>query len=212
MLLSVHPECLKALRDEHDRIAGPSFAQAVDLLTNQPQRTTELEYTTGVINEALRLYPVGFTAKKDDKTQDRYLHLNGKRYPTFGQETMLAQVNYILHYDAANFPNPAEFEPVRWTSASPYPPPENNAWRPFSKGARACMGRALAMDELRGLLLCFVRWFDFELADRKPSEKQRVPWMDLDLKLGDMAFQTRGLEAKPRDGVMMRVRRTDKPW
>lgn len=211
MLLSVHPECLKAIRDEHDRVAGPSFAGAVDLLTDHPERTTELEYTTGVLKEALRLFPVGFTARKDDKTHDGYLDLNGKRYPTFGQDTILAMAVHSTQYDPTYFPNPQKFEPVRWTSASPYPPADNAAWRPFSKGARACMGRELAMDELRGVLLCLVRWFDFEMADRKPSEKQKVPWMDLDLKMGDMAFQDFGLEAKPRDGVMMRVKRTARP-
>lgn len=193
-------------------MAGPSFVGAVNLLTNQPQRTTELEYTTGVLKETLRLFPVGFTAKMDDKTQDQYLDLNGKRYPTFGQDTLIAQVNHACQYDAANFPNPEKFEPARWTSTSPYPTPDNNAFRSFSKGARACMGRELAMDELRGLLLCLVRWFDFDLADRNPSEKQRVPWMDLDMKLGDLAFQEVGLEAKPRGGVMMRVKRTERPW
>lgn len=212
MLLSTHPECLQAIRDEHDRIAGPHFSGAVDLLTNQPQRTTELEYTTGVIKEALRLYPVGFTAKKDDKTSDKHIEFKGKRYPTFGQEVMLSQVNYIIHYDPTQYPNPQKFEPIRWTSASPYPPPENNAFRSFSKGARACMGRELAMDEMRGMLLCIIRWFDFEIADLKPSKTQRVPWMDLDLKLGDLAFQELAMEAKPRGGVMMRVKRTEKEW
>lgn len=212
-LLSTHPECLKAIREEHDRVARPSFVGAVSLLTDQPQRTTELEYTTGVLKETLRLFPVGFTAKMDDKTQDQCLDLNGKRYPTFGRDTVIAQVNLACQYDAANFPDPEKFEPGRWTRASPYPAaPDNNAFRSFSKGARACMGRELAMDELRGLLLCLVRWLDFELAGLGPSEKQRVPWMELDTKLGDLAFQELGLEAKPRGGVMMRVRRTERPW
>lgn len=212
MLLSVHPEYLKPLRDEHDRVAGSTFAGAADLLTNQPQRTTELEFTTAVIKETLRLFPVGFSAKWDDKTQDGVLDVNGRRYPTYGREVLIAQNNQAPQYDDAHFPNARKFEPLRWTSESPYPPPDNNAFRSFSKGARSCMGRELAMDELRGILLCIVRWFDFEVADLKPSKTQRVPWMDLDLKLGDLAFQEIGLEAKPRDGVMMRVKRTDRPW
>ncbi len=36
---------------------------------------------------------------------------------------------------------------------------------PFELGSRACMGRALAMDEMRVVLLLTVRWFDFALAD-----------------------------------------------
>lgn len=167
-----------------------------------------------MIKETLRLFPVGFSAKFDDKTRDGFLELNGKRYPTLAPDTMVSTLSHTVHYDATYFPNPGRFEPARWLPGdkSPYPPPDPTAFRPFSRGARACMGRELAVDELRGILLCLLRWFDFALADLKPAATPRAPWTDLDLKLGDLAFQEIALEAKPRDGVMMKVRRTENEW
>lgn len=68
------------------------------------------------------------------------------------------------------------------------------------------------MDELRGYLLCLVRWFDFEIVDLKPNKTPRAPWSDLDLKLGDLAYQELQLGASPRGNVTMRARRTVKTW
>ena len=67
MLLSVHPDKMQKLRDEHDRVCGPSVSEAVELLQDRPHLTAELEYTTAVLKEALRLYPIGFTLRTDDK-------------------------------------------------------------------------------------------------------------------------------------------------
>ncbi|KAJ4397037.1 hypothetical protein N0V93_001261 [Gnomoniopsis smithogilvyi] len=209
MLLSAHPSCLQALREEHNRIAGHTFAAATDLLTNQPQRTSELEYTTGVIKETLRLFPVGFGVKHNDKTPDGHIELNGVRYPTLGRDSMIAVASHAMHHDPAIFPEPAKFNPARWAAPSAA---MQKAWHPFSGGAHRCLGRELAMDELRGYLLGLVRWFDFEIVDLKPRTTPRVPWNDLDLKLGDLAFQELQLGACPRGNVMMRARRTERAW
>lgn len=209
MLLTLNPSCLQAIREEHDRIAGPTFEGATDLLTNQPQRTTELEYTTSVIKEALRLFPVGFGVKHNDKTPDGHIELNGVRYPTLGRECMVAVLSHTMHYDEAFFPEPAQFDPARWTAPSAA---MQKAWHPFSGGPHACLGRELAMDELRGYLLCLVRWFDFEFLDLKPNATPRVQWGNLDLKLGDLAFQELQLSARPRGSVMVRARRTERAW
>lgn len=215
MLLSTHPECLAALREEHDRVTGGrSFEAAEVLLAEQPQRLAELEYTTAVIREALRLFPVGFTVKHNDRVgegeEEGYIEFRGTRYPTLGKDAMICMMSHTMHFDPAIFREPSRFHPGRWLDA---PSPEMfKAWHPFSGGAHVCLGRELAMDELRGYLLCLVRWFDFELADLEPRKTQRVGWMDLDMKLGDLAFQELQLSAKPRGGVMMRARRTEKAW
>ena len=56
------------------------------------------------------------------------------------------------------------------------------------------------------------RWFDFSLADVKPNSAPRTVWTDLDLKVGDAAFQILGLEAKPRNGLMWKVKRTERQF
>lgn len=81
-----------------------------------------------------------------------------------------------------------------------------------ARGAHRCLGRELAMDELRGYLLCLVRWFVLEILDLKTDKTPRAPWSDLDLKLGDLAYQELQLGASPRGNVPMRARRTERAW
>lgn len=92
---------------------------------------------------------------------------------------------------------------------------------------------------MRVILLLTVRWFDFTVADNGtgasvPRKAPRVPYTDMDLKLGDseqfifypdsvcivlivlrtaVAFQLdAGIEAKPRFGCPMSIKRTERPF
>jgi hypothetical protein len=130
---------------------------------------------------------------------------------------------HTLHYNAAYFPSPSSFRPERFlahgthplaaTAPSPLPTgtaPEGGvprAWfRSFSRGARACLGQNLAMDEMRVVLLMVVRDFDFACADLAPSAAPRTAYTDLDTVLGDVVFQELAIEARPRGNVMMTVK------
>lgn len=84
-------------------------------------------------------------------------------------------------------------------------PVPRNAFRTFSRGARACLGQNLAIDELRVILLLTIRDYDFECTGLKPSSKPRVPYTELDTIYGDVIFQELALEAKPRGKMMMTV-------
>jgi len=50
---------MNRLREEHDRIFDPDLATTADLIRQYPSRTNELEYTTAVIKETLRMFPIG---------------------------------------------------------------------------------------------------------------------------------------------------------
>jgi cytochrome P450 len=80
-----------------------------------------------------------------------------------------------------------------------------DAWRPFERGARACLGRDLAIDQLRIVLLLTVRYFDLECASLEPRKTPRAPFTNLDLLMGDLAFQETALSAKPRGGTLMKA-------
>jgi hypothetical protein len=67
------------------------------------------------------------------------------------------------------------------------------------------MGRDLAMQELRIILLLTVRSFEFECVGLQPRAEPSVLYTDLDLCLGDLAFQESSFSAKPRGGAVMRV-------
>jgi cytochrome P450 len=106
-----------------------------------------------------------------------------------------------VHRDARHFaPDPQAFWPERWTAAGPKLAEARGvefrlnkaAWMPFSYGARwalsdaragvdavagpwNCIGRALAMGEMRAVLAALVRRFDMRLApafDRAVWERE----------------------------------------
>jgi cytochrome P450 len=120
-----------------------------------------------------------------------------------------------MHYDPLLFDSPTEFAPERHLSSvssvtSGYI--DHKAFRPFERGPRACIGQGLAIDEIRVILLLTVREFDFECcAALRPNRKQRSPYTTLDLRLGDQVFQEIGLSSKPRDGMMVSVKRLYNP-
>ena len=67
MLLSKSPEALKILREEHTRVFHEGFTETLNMLRDSPQKLDELEYTTAVIKETLRLFPVGFNPREAEQ-------------------------------------------------------------------------------------------------------------------------------------------------
>jgi cytochrome P450 len=67
MLLSKSPEVLAKLREEHSRVFDVSSATTIGILQRCPQKLDELEYTTAVIKETLRSFPVGFGVRESSE-------------------------------------------------------------------------------------------------------------------------------------------------
>ncbi|KAL2847120.1 cytochrome P450 [Aspergillus pseudodeflectus] len=200
ILLSTHPTVMQKLREEHDRVFGTGLQTTQHTLKQSPDKLSELRYTTAVIKETLRLFPVGFGVRSA-KSGIPALEYQGQTYPTPNQ--MIIPCTHTIHYDAEIFQSPATFNPERFMDPSTAIP--LNAWRPFERGPRACMGRDLAMQELRIILLLTVRSFEFECVGLQPRAEPSVLYTDLDLRLGDLAFQESSFSAKPRGGAVMRV-------
>jgi cytochrome P450 len=59
MLLQAFPETLKRLREEHDTVFHKDQEKTVALLRENPGLLKDLNYTTAVIQETLRMFPVG---------------------------------------------------------------------------------------------------------------------------------------------------------
>ncbi|KAL7786304.1 cytochrome P450 [Trichoderma ceciliae] len=200
MLLGAFPDKLQKLREEHDRVFDKDHDKTVEMLREQPGLIKDLAYTTAVINETLRMFPIGFSIRSSpsDITTMEY---KGRSYPTKGLVVTLS--SHTMHYDPKYFDDPKSFKPERFLSAEPGFP--RNAYRPFERGLRSCLGQALAMDEMKMMLVMVARWFDFELKDHHPADKPKYSFTDLDTKLGMHAIQTWGFTAAPVGQVMMRV-------
>ncbi|KAF3050297.1 hypothetical protein E8E11_009720 [Didymella keratinophila] len=201
MLLSAYPDVVRKLREEHDRVFAPGIDATYDILCADPYRLNGLEYTTNVIKESLRLYPVGCTARREQT--EGYIPYDGQQHTTKG--FLLLPMQHTMHMNPDIFPNPKAFDPDRFARED-FP---RHAWRPFERGPRACLGQPLAMDELKIMLLLTIRDFDFECVGLKPNKTPRVPWTDLDLTFGDRAFQEYVFEAKPRDHMPMSVKKSN---
>jgi len=106
------------------------------------------------------------------------------------------------------------FDPSRFMSENAAKLPEN-AWRPFEKGPRSCIGQDLAMIEARIILALVVRSFEFSLAYDSLNElkndgsfysknssfrKGRQEWD------GEEMYPILIGTTKPREGLPVRVR------
>ncbi|PNP46257.1 hypothetical protein TGAMA5MH_02292 [Trichoderma gamsii] len=200
MLLSVFPDALQKLREEHDRIFDKDHDKTVQMLQEQPGLINNLAYTTAVVNETLRLFTVGFSVRAAPSSMPT-MEYKGRSYPLKDHLVSISQ--QTMHYNPKYFDEPTLFKPERFISAEPSFP--RNAYRPFEKGLRSCLGQPLAMDEMKILLVMVARWFDFELREHNPSDKPKYSYTDLDTKLGDHAIQSWAFTAGPAGRVMMKV-------
>lgn len=137
--------------------------------------------------------------------------VTNERYPTEGCN--LLALNLGLHYNSG-WGDPRAFRPERWLTKAPAPEGAfREAWVPFSKSPRNCIGQELAMLELKIVLAMCVRSFDFHAAFDKdeldklkgdgsgyPSDSSGVQQF-----LGEKAYQIQLGTAKPREGMPCRL-------
>jgi cytochrome P450 len=117
-------------------------------------------------------------------------------------------LSHTIHYDPKVFPSPSLCLPERHLPlASPSYP--RNAYRPFERGPRACLGTPLAMEEMKIMLVMVARSFDFEYFPVGVTEgmKPRVGHTDLDVKLGDAVFTVQRFTTGPRGPLRVRVKK-----
>lgn len=74
------------------------------------------------------------------------LEYKGAEYPLLKNHP-IGIMTPTIHYDREIFEDPKRFWPDRFLDAER--PVPRNAYRPFERGLRACIGQALAMNELK---------------------------------------------------------------
>ena len=98
MMLSVNPDVVRKLREEHDRVFAPSIEASYEMLKADPYRLNQLTYTSHVIKEVLRFFPVGNTAREGIDT----IPYNGTEWPTKG--LMVLPIQLHMHMNPEIFP------------------------------------------------------------------------------------------------------------
>ena len=149
-LLSQHPDKLKHVLDELDRLVKE------DIPTQE--EVANMPYLEGALKESMRLFPAGtWTGRL--AMQD--FELDGHNFP---KGTWIMMSPYITHRIPEVFPEPYRFRPERWLSIHP----SAYEFMPFSAGPRYCIGTSLAMMQLKIALTMLYKRFRFGL---KPGTK-----------------------------------------
>ncbi|KZP29270.1 cytochrome P450 [Athelia psychrophila] len=172
-----NPTIYRRLQDEIDSVF-PAGENALD-----PSKHIHMNYLNAVINETLRLLPPVLSGSQ------RVVE-KGSGATTFGSHvipegTAVFSHFYSVHRDARSFsPLPDVFWPDRWLSegerTSPFSPAhkgpvnvvlDRTAFTPFSFGPSNCVGKNLAMQELRMVVCLMLQSFDMRLAEGYDAQR-----------------------------------------
>lgn len=155
--------------------------QEIDTLGENPDPSeiSQLPYLSAVCSETLRIYPVALFAFA--RTAKSPITLMGCELPS---GTMLAPCIYLLHHREDIYPEPKRFKPERFLERQ-YSPYE---FIPFGGGNRRCIGMALALFEMKLVLVTILRQTQLAIVDNHPIKPVR-----------------RGITMAPAGGVRMVV-------
>ena len=160
-LLAKHQSILALVQEEHDSVLGPNIIALPTNIISNPHILNELPITLAVIKETLRLFPPAATARAGQPDFFLSSSRTNARFPT---DKFLVWGNHqALHSNPRYWVRPDEFLPERWLVSEGDPLyPVKDAWRPFEKGPRSCIGQELAITELKIILALTVRELKIE--------------------------------------------------
>jgi cytochrome P450 len=130
-LLSQHPAAEQRLHDEIDAL--PAAPATMDEVPQFP-------YTRKIIEETLRLYPPGWLLTRRSIAADRIGEFD------IAPNTDVFVSPYLVHRHPDFWPDPAQFEPDRFSEAAAGR--NRFCYLPFALGPRACIGEQFAMVEM----------------------------------------------------------------
>jgi cytochrome P450 len=147
-LLSSRPDCLEKVRQEFESVLGDAALSFGDV--------PKFEFTTQVIQEALRLYPPFWMIDREAVADDRVGDIDIPK-----GSTVIVYV-HGAHHASSHWEDPESFDPERFTKANekqrtPF------TYLPFGGGPRGCIGGNYAMLQILMILSDLVRKYDLEL-------------------------------------------------
>ncbi|CAN6354996.1 unnamed protein product [Urochloa humidicola] len=179
LLLSDHPDVAAAIRDEVSRVSASASSES--------ERLKDMHYVHAALYECMRLFPpVQFDSKfaaGDDTLPDG----------TFvARSTRVTYHAYALgRMDSVWGPDCAEFRPERWLRDGRFVPESPYRYPVFQGGVRVCVGKELAIMEMKSVIVSVVQGFDIEAVGRSSRRPKFAP----------------GLTATFAGGMPVRVRR-----
>ncbi|KAM6155818.1 cytochrome P450 3A24-like [Rhynchocyon petersi] len=146
--LAVHPEVQAKLQEEIES-AFPDKADPTY------EGLLKMEYLDMVVNETLRLFPVGGRLERVCK---KTVEIHGVTIP---KGTVVIIPTYVLHRDPDYWPEPEEFRPERFSKENekkldPY------MFLPFGAGPRNCVGMRFVLLSMKAALVLLLQNFSLE--------------------------------------------------
>ena len=159
-LLSKNPNVEMMIREELDRVMDPNqeFASF--------EQMRQMHYLNAAVFESMRLFPpVQFDSKfaqEDDVLPDGTFVRKGTRvtYHPYAMGRM----------ERVWGPDYLEFKPERWLREGVFVPEDPFKYPVFQAGVRICLGKELALVEMKSVVAAVVRRFDIRVigADLEP--------------------------------------------
>merc|ERR1712176_1549524 len=118
--LTKNPECMKAAREEIDRVVGDRTPEYKDVW--------EMKYLRMVVAETLRMYPEPPLLIRRNRIEDQLPAGCGREATIIRGMDMFIAI-YSIHRDERFWPNPDTFDPMRFTR--PYKNPDIPEWNGF---------------------------------------------------------------------------------
>ncbi|XP_075851431.1 cytochrome P450 3A4-like [Microcebus murinus] len=177
--LATHPDVQQKLHEEIDGTLPNKTPATYDTLV-------QMEYLDMVVNETLRLFPIGARLERVCKKD---VEIKGVFIPK-GVVVMIP--TYILHRDSKYWPEPEEFRPERFSKKNkdnidPY------IYLPFGNGPRNCIGMRFALMNMKLALVKILQNFSF-----KPCKETQIP-----VKLSTKRF------LQPENPIVLKVESRD---
>ncbi|QUQ66584.1 cytochrome P450 [Kutzneria sp. CA-103260] len=138
--LHQHPDIRARMQEELDLVLAGRRIDYEDI--------PKLEYTSRVVQEALRRYPVAWLLTRY-ATVD--VEIDGVTIPA-GSDVMFSP--YAEHMDPRNFDDPFAFDPDRWLPSRARAM-HRQAFLPFGAGVRKCVGESFAFTEMMIMVATF---------------------------------------------------------
>ncbi|KAK4165553.1 cytochrome P450 [Cladorrhinum sp. PSN259] len=187
-----NPSQMEKLRRELDPLwAERPAAAAADSTGIPPEKLATLNHLNGVINEALRLLPPVPT-QTIRQTPPEGITVAGTHIPG-GVDVWSPQ--YIVGRDENNYAHADSFIPERWYS-SPELVKDPRVFVPFTIGPYNCIGKPLALMNIRSVISKLVCNFDIDFApgeDGSRVEKEAVDNFIVRIGPVDLTFKTRAI-------------------
>ncbi|XP_005003758.2 cytochrome P450 3A14-like isoform X1 [Cavia porcellus] len=154
--LATHPDIQKKLQQEIDAALPNKAFPTYDILV-------EMEYLDMVVNETLRLYPIGNRLSRICKKD---IEVNGVFIP---KGTVVMVPIYVLHRDPKYWKNSKDFCPERFSKKNkeniqPY------VYMPFGAGPWNCIGMRFALMNMKLAVIIIMQHFSLQ-----PCKETQIP-------------------------------------